>query len=246
MPKEYPPALRPSTCSIPDCSRPLHRRGWCNAHYHRWQRHGDPLGGGPPAAPKKTACSIEGCTYPIGKNISRGWCATHYKRWKAHGDPLEDGITPLPIRFWSKVDQHGPEVKPGLGPCWLWTGYINPNGYGDFFLWTGKHSLAHTVSFELSGKVVPPGLELDHVCRVRACVNPSHLEPVTHHENVRRGDAGWNTREKTHCPKGHPYTPDNVTLEYRANGLKARHCKACPRERYHAQRAAMKQERGDG
>lgn len=86
---------------------------------------------------------------------------------------------PTPIReyrFWPKVDKNGPNG------CWLWTGALNPAGYGKY-----GDGLAHGAAFRLSGGVKPDGMELDHLCRVRHCVNPEHLEPVTHLENMQRG-----------------------------------------------------------
>lgn len=83
---------------------------------------------------------------------------------------------PIEVRFWEMVDKSGPT------DCWLWTGYGDRWGYGRF----GHGLLAHRVAFELVKGSVPPGLTLDHLCRVRRCVNPTHLEPVTQAENTRR------------------------------------------------------------
>jgi hypothetical protein len=97
--------------------------------------------------------------------------------------------------------------------CWLWTGGIAPHGYGIFWF-EGKSVSAHRWSWERANGPVPDGLELDHLCRVRHCVNPEHLEPVTRAENHRRGlsDAAARARQqaKTHCPQGHPYSGDNL------------------------------------
>lgn len=78
--------------------------------------------------------------------------------------------------------------------CWLWTGQLNNTGYGLFWYQTGKRG-AHVVLWELLRGLVPDGLELDHLCRVRRCVNPDHLEPVTHSENLLRGFAAKRERE---------------------------------------------------
>jgi hypothetical protein len=73
-------------CSIEGCGKPARKRGWCPAHYFRWQKHGDPLLGGPPRArPDSPPCAVPGC---LKAAQSRGWCNQHYKRWQAHGDPL--------------------------------------------------------------------------------------------------------------------------------------------------------------
>jgi hypothetical protein len=98
----------------------------------------------------------------------------------------------LSDRFWSKVDK--------TDTCWLWTSSISPDGYGrilraDEFSTT----LPHRISFEAHVRAIPDGMELDHLCSVRNCVNPEHLEVVTHAENIRRA-----TERRTECRNGHP------------------------------------------
>lgn len=114
----------------------------------------------------------------------------HYARWRRHGDPLTTlrlrGASPEE-RLWSRVDKNGPipEFAPTLGNCWLYTGACFRLGYGSFHH-NGKDRYAHIVAYEFEVGPIPAGLELDHLCRVRHCVRPSHLEPVTHQENMRR------------------------------------------------------------
>lgn len=115
--------------------------------------------------------------------------------------------------------------EPNSG-CWLWTGTINDSGYGRFNV-SDRRERAHRLLYEYLKGPIPEGLILDHLCRVRSCVNPDHLEPVTQGENVRRGMAGATQRArqlaKTHCPHGHDYTPENTSYNWRG----ARVCRAC-------------------
>ncbi|HEY8766071.1 MAG TPA: HNH endonuclease signature motif containing protein [Dehalococcoidia bacterium] len=88
-----------------------------------------------------------------------------------------------------KLDLHT-NRSAGLFGCWPWTGVIHPLGYGHVNIpGTRNPQMAHRASYEFFVGPIPDGLELDHLCRNRGCVNPSHLEPVTHLENVRRGAA---------------------------------------------------------
>lgn len=113
--------------------------------------------------------------------------------------------------------------------CWLWQGCLTHNGYGQIRR-NNKGYLAHRYAYmQLVGEI-PKGKVLDHLCRVRNCVNPSHLEPVTNRENLLRGIPG----NKTHCPKGHEYTPEN-TAYYR----NAKYCKTCNKERARKNRALI-------
>ena len=132
-------------------------------------------------------------------------------------------------RFWSKVDKNGPVPinRPDLGPCHLWTASCFQNGYGKFFVGsrsddTRRMRYAHQVGYELARGPIPPGLEPDHLCRVRRCVNDAHLEPVTHAENLRRGEgfAGVNAA-KTHCPQEHPYSGENLNRRRAAKKMVA-------------------------
>lgn len=132
-------------------------------------------------------------------------------------------------RFWSKVDK-------GSDGCWRWTAAQINGGYGLF--WNGeKNVIAHRYSYVQAGLVIPEGLHLDHLCRVRLCVRPDHLEPVTHKENHRRGESGRNNRQKTHCPQGHPYDDQNTRLLRQG---KSRACRACDRIRHAAAYARKK------
>ena len=130
-----------------------------------------------------------------------------------------------------RLDEKISEI-PEAG-CWIWTACLNQSGYGVTYV-EGRTRLAHIAVFELHRGPVPRGLQLDHLCRVRSCVNPWHLEPVSQRENIRRqrppiGDAllalGRRERSKTSCPRGHAY--DEANTRICPDG--SRVCRACHR-----------------
>ena len=107
--------------------------------------------------------------------------------------------------------------------CWLWAGGRGSHGYGQVY-YNKTDMLAHRASWNAFRGEIPKGLDLDHKCRQRMCVNPDHLDPVTRKENLRRGLRGVLT---TACPHGHPYVEGN--LKSRKDGT--RDCLTCHRER---------------
>lgn len=118
--------------------------------------------------------------------------------------------------------------EPNSG-CWLWLGYISPFGYGSMKI-DKKTNLAHRISYILFKGDIPEGLDLDHLCRNRACVNPDHLEPVTRSVNLRRGIGLPSKRAlQTSCIHGHKFTEEN-TLKRVGRG-ENRECRECARER---------------
>lgn len=135
----------------------------------------------------------------------------------------------LPEAVESKID------RCGEGDCWIWTASVSTPGYGQVYL-SGRNRIAHRLVYELLVGPIPEGLNLDHLCRNRRCVNPAHLEPVTQRENLMRGVgtiAGQNAR-KTHCKHGHEFTPENTRRDAKGN----RHCRACARQRWQAREVA--------
>ena len=129
------------------------------------------------------------------------------------------------------LDVFADKVLVGDG-CWEYTGYRGRHGYGVVNRGVhtkagGKLKKAHQLMYELMVGPIPEGTELDHLCRAKHCIRPSHLEPVDHRTNLLRGEApaAINAR-KTHCKRGHELVPEN--LLQRPSGVRA--CKLCKRE----------------
>lgn len=112
------------------------------------------------------------------------------------------------------------EVCPTTG-CWLWLGVLNDRGYGQIGI-RKQCRRAHRVVYELHRGPIPEGLQIDHLCKTRCCVNPDHLEAVTQYENNMRSESivARNAR-KTKCIRGHEITG------IKADGSGRRYCKAC-------------------
>ena len=120
--------------------------------------------------------------------------------------------------------------------CWLWTGY-KKQGYGHFDV-KRKHIRAHRLVYEALVKKVPEGLQLDHLCRVRHCVNPRHLEPVTQKVNILRGmGTGAINARKTHCKRGHPFLGKNLRVVIGEKQGGDRVCRECVNFRQRLRRA---------
>lgn len=120
--------------------------------------------------------------------------------------------------------------------CWLWAGYTQPNGYGALYSWITKRiTQAHRFMYECLVGDIPQGLEIDHLCKVRCCINPDHLEPVTKQENMARR-FGHNL-----CKRGHELTPQNCYygIKSRTTGRIGRQCRICCVE-WQRNRHAMK------
>lgn len=176
---------------------------------------------------EKAKCSIDECE-DLAK--ARGWCAKHWKRWKTHGDPeymkssgyVRGGTDEE--RFWAKVEP--------TGFCWLWKGSRGRYGHGYFNLGAdfGRRGItAHKFSYETLVGMVPDGLELDHLCRIPWCVNPDHLQPVTHAENIRRGFAPtMQLNRRQVCAEGHD-TSDDKDVYISKTGRRT--CRICAARR---------------
>lgn len=132
----------------------------------------------------------------------------------------------LSERFWAKVDQ--------TNFCWNWTG-SKCKGYGQLRI-NKRNVYAHRFIYEAMLGRIPDGYQIDHLCRNSACVNVTHLEPVTKDENNRRGNspAGQKSRQ-THCKRGHPLSGDNLDMHMG----KFRRCRACHREQENRARRGL-------
>lgn len=163
-------------------------------------------------------CTHEDCGEPAR---SRGFCSKHYYQRKRAG-----AFAPRTL-----IERFEEKIREGPNGCWEWTGALIPSGYG--MKWNGERVVpAHRWSYEYHRDEIPDGLQLDHLCRNRRCVNPWHLEPVTNRVNSKRGKAAGVNRERnlarTHCPYGHEFTPENT---YASPARGDRQCLKCSRAR---------------
>ena len=119
-------------------------------------------------------------------------------------------------RFWAKVNK--------TSKCWLWIGRLDRLGYARFKI-DGVATSIHRFAYQLLIGPIPVGLTLDHLCRVRHCVNPAHLEPVTQRDNTLRGETLNATNiKKTHCSRNHPYDLINTYWRHNDGGRDCRKC----------------------
>ena len=132
-------------------------------------------------------------------------------------------------RFWSRVDK-----SAGEDGCWLFVGWLDGQGYGSF---NSRRISAHRFAYELVVGPIPVGYQIDHLCRVRNCVKPAHLEAVTARENTRRSlsVAGTNGR-KTHCIHGHAFSLENTRIDLEGKRV----CRICKRKSLKAFRERKK------
>jgi hypothetical protein len=131
------------------------------------------------------------------------------------------------LRVYNKI-----AFPPQEDACWLWKGSRNKKGGYGRVRFAGGRWVAHRLTYKLFVGEIPAGLTLDHLCRTPSCVNPTHLEPVTNAENIRRGTQGHQQRAKTHCPRGHTYDVLNTYVNRRGQRI----CRTCQRERMRERR----------
>jgi len=164
-------------------------------------------------------CSVLDCTKP---HTGLSYCRSHYRKFKYSGDPFgkTKKYKTLDERFWEYVEIGNKKE------CWLWTGHKLNNGYGQIKGNPPAHKrhLAHRIAYTFIRGEIPHDKVIDHLCKNKSCVNPYHMELVSHVENVMRGNSphARNAR-KTHCPSGHPYSGDNLRID--KNGW--RRCAKC-------------------
>lgn len=230
-------------CSIPDCGKPTHSRGWCSTHYSRWCRHGDPSVANVRAR-KEESCSLLDCDKPVRYN---GMCGTHAgnKRRYGHAVPVRDW--PLIARLadvgWD-VDDRG---------CWLWRGALNDSGYGILAAHRLglRYARVHRLMWEMHDGPIPDGLMIRHRCDTPACVNPDHLEPGTQEDNM--GDMVERGRSRAYstgrydgvCINGSHDTTQVGALRTvtKKGGASYQTCVGCDRERKRKHQAKKKAER---
>lgn len=181
-------------------------------------------------------CKVPGCRRPVGRKGARGWCSRHYQRWMKTGSPTGSARPSDEARFFCKVQQDG--------ECWRWTACQDQSGYGMFSTSAGlgkkRTTRAHRWCYVFLRGEIPKGLELDHLCRNRWCVNPWHLEPVTNRVNWERGVSPWRLNDlKEECLHGHPFTPEN-TYHHPQGRRVCRACVAKSRQAYEERQAAKK------
>lgn len=149
----------------------------------------------------------------------------------------------MPLHLWTPKDQarFDKYCVPGEGGCVLWAGSTNRDGYG-MFTWLRKQWLVHRLAYALAEGPIPDGYTIDHLCRVRACVNPPHLEPVTIRVNTLRGDTiNADHTSRTHCPKGHELAGGNLRPSQLRRGWRA--CLTCDRAQTAGRDAALRDAR---
>lgn len=177
-------------------------------------------------------CSVEGCDRP---RRARGWCTKHYSRWRRWGDPTVTMAPGFPENLLRKME-------PQSNGCIYYTGAINADGYARVVV-DGESTPAHRAAYEHFVGPIPEGMTLDHECHNlsgcnmvhdclhRRCVNPEHLMAKPHRNNLL---ASPNTQAsinaaKTHCKRGHEFTPENTYLNSRGGRV----CREC--QRHHAE-----------
>lgn len=178
--------------------------------------------------PRQAAiCAVEGCDRSVR---SRGMCINHYQVWYKANPELVRRYGPRDETPFERVKRHT-VVNPETG-CWEKHGWVNNAGYGQVRIGK-KFYLMHRLAWEGVNGPIPAGLTIDHLCRNRCCSNPDHLEAVTHRENLMRSPTQITAvhARKTHCIRGHEFTPENTKIRASKNGAPGRVCIACEKQK---------------
>lgn len=161
------------TCMAEACAKAHYSKGYCMPHYRKWKRYGDPFG---ERQYPKTYCKVAGCD-----RRAAGWkmCDAHYRRWRKSGDPLADGDLGVVYRDWEEAfDAYA--VRDGASGCLIWTGNVGTDGYGAI---GGYGTRAHRYAWEQVHGPIPEGIEIDHICHRKTCVEVTHLRMATRLSN---------------------------------------------------------------
>lgn len=150
---------------------------------------------------------------------------------------MRERTSPLPGYAATAVDIQS-SIEVDRAGCWLWQRYIKPNGYGQFVRPVERTRYVHRIAYMTWKGSIPEGLEIDHLCRVRHCCNPEHLEAVAAKVNMYRSENFTATYARTEsCPEGHPYDEENTYIRPRNGG--GRDCRKCRTEASRRMRNAL-------
>jgi hypothetical protein len=225
-------------CSVPNCMREHEAKTYCKNHYKMWRKHGDTLikgissgrfkkGQKPANYSGFDTCTIEGCT---NSHRSKGLCNTHFLRMVRLGDPLGRlnrmrGSAKERLKNMTDIDKDT--------GCIVWRGAVDTRGYGRLADDMGWYDMAHRLAYKIYVGEIPKGLVIHHKCHNTRCVNPDHLEPKTHYQNIieeGKSNASYINSIKTHCIRGHELTPGNYYFaKNKYNGTRV--CKTCHKAR---------------
>ena len=203
------------------CDNETDRRGAGNASTvltHLSDLGGRGLGVSLPSErPNAQPCAIHGCR---GRHVARGLCTKHYQRAKKAGE-----FTPAPRC--ASLSEYLRQYAVLTGNCWEWTGKRSREGYGNGS-WEGRTILTHRESYRVHVGPIPEGFQIDHLCRNRSCLRPDHLEAVPPRVNYLRGISPTaRNKRKTHCKRGHEFTPENTRPVRTKYGHVGRCCRTC-------------------